>query len=93
MQLQAGITCKMAGAREGKFSFSTILYYLQKGSYPPELELSKQDKLALRKRSKFFYYKDADLYYIGGQGTSGSKLGHDLAQQVTNLWLPCLPCL
>ena len=37
------------------------------GSYPDSY--TKTDKLALRKRSKFFSCKGADLFYVGGSGS------------------------
>ena len=58
---------------EGKFSFSSLLHYLKQGSYPEELNLSKERKLCLRKRAKYFTYKNEDLYYIGGPSTSSDK--------------------
>ena len=58
---------------EGKFSFSSLLHYFKQGSYPEELNLSKEKKLCLRKRAKYFTYKNEDLYYIGGRSTSSGK--------------------
>ena len=49
---------------DGKFLFSDIYNYLRHSRYPEGL--SKADKNALRKRSKFFRVNDKDLYYIGG---------------------------
>ena len=48
---------------EGRFSYSEIHDYLASHKYP--LGFSKADKLALRKRSKFFQVKDGHLYYTG----------------------------
>ena len=48
---------------EGRFSYSEIHDYLASHKYP--LGFSKSDKLALRKRSKFFQVKDGHLYYTG----------------------------
>ena len=48
---------------EGRFSYSEIYDYLASHKYP--LGFSKADKLALRKRSKFFQVKDGHLYYTG----------------------------
>ena len=48
-------------------------HYLKQGSYPEELNLSKERKLSLRKRAKYFTYKNEDLYYIGGPSTSSGK--------------------
>ena len=44
----------------GRFSFTDIYQYLRKWSYP---DISKADKSSLRRRSKFFCYKGADLFY------------------------------
>lgn len=48
---------------EGRFSYAEIHGYLNSGTYPTGF--SKADKLALRKRSKYFKLKDAQLYYCG----------------------------
>ena len=48
---------------EGRFSYAEICKYLDSGSYP--IGFSKADKLALRKRSKYFKLKDGQLYYCG----------------------------
>ena len=47
-----------------RFTFSQIHQYLQFGTYPSHFQ--KSDKLALRKRSKYFKTSDGDLYYVGG---------------------------
>ena len=51
-----------------KFSYSEIATYLQTSRYPDCY--TKQEKSALRKRSKYFTVNDGDgdtnLYYIGG---------------------------
>ena len=52
-----------AQEQEGRFSYSEIHDYLASQKYP--LGFSKADKLALRKRSKFFQVKDGHLYYTG----------------------------
>lgn len=52
-----------AQEQEGRFSYSEIHDYLALQKYP--LGFSKADKLALRKRSKFFQVKDGHLYYTG----------------------------
>ena len=49
------------GAADGKFSFGEIFI---RRRYPEGI--SKSDKNALRKRTKFFRVNDKDLYYIGG---------------------------
>ena len=53
-------------ASEGRFSYTEIYNYLSGKGYPPHLT-RKEDKQALRKRSKFFIAKDAGLYYVGGK--------------------------
>ena len=50
--------------KDGRFSYKQIFSYLSDGQYPPGF--SKADKLALRKRAKFFEAKGSDLYYCGG---------------------------
>ena len=52
-----------AQEQEGRFSYSEIHDYLASQKYP--IGFSKADKLALRKRSKFFQVKDGHLYYTG----------------------------
>ena len=47
----------------GRFSYAEIHDYLDTQSYPSGY--TKADKLALRKRSKFFKVKDGHLYYTG----------------------------
>ena len=57
----------MAADGEGRFSYSEISSYLQSGTYPENY--TKPEKLALRKRSKYFEVHgvdDAKLYYVGG---------------------------
>ena len=49
--------------QEGRFTYGEISNYLHSQSYP--LGFSKADKLALRKRSKFFALKDGQLQYTG----------------------------
>lgn len=49
--------------QEGRFTYGEISNYLHSHSYP--LGFSKADKLALRKRSKFFALKDGQLHYTG----------------------------
>ena len=49
--------------QEGRFTYGEIHKYLHSQSYP--LGFSKADKLALRKRSKFFTLKDGQLHYTG----------------------------
>ena len=51
----------------GRFTFTEIANYLREGSYSSGY--SKADKLALRKRSKYFKLKDSLLYYVGGGKT------------------------
>ena len=64
---------------EARFSFSQIHQYLQYGSYPSDFH--KSDKLALRKRSKFFKSADGSLHYVGGgkQGIALCLLPHYLS--------------
>ena len=50
-------------SQEGRFSFSEIQNYLSAQKYP--LGFSKADKLALRKRVKFFKVDNGHLYYTG----------------------------
>ena len=45
----------------GKFSCSAIFNYLKNGSYPEGY--SKSEKGSLRKRAKFFFVKEAELFY------------------------------
>ena len=45
----------------GKFSYRTIFNYLRDGCYPEGF--LKSEKGSLRKRSKFFVIKEADLFY------------------------------
>ena len=49
--------------QEGRFSYSEINDYLLSQKYPAGF--TKADKLALRKRAKFFKIKDGQLYYTG----------------------------
>ena len=52
---------------DGRFAYATIHSYLDCGVYPKDF--SKSDKLALRKRAKYFCTKDGDLYYVGGSSS------------------------
>ncbi len=45
----------------GRFCCSIIFNYLKDGSYPEGF--SKAEKGSLRKRAKFFFIKEAELYY------------------------------
>ena len=45
----------------GKFSYETIFNYLRDGYYPEGF--SKSEKGSLRKRAKFFFVKEGDLFY------------------------------
>ena len=49
---------------QGRFTFNDIHRYLREGCYPDGY--TKADKLALRKRAKFFCTRGADLIYVGG---------------------------
>ena len=49
------------GESFGKFSYQAIFNYLRDGCYPEGF--SKSEKGSLRKRSKFFAIKEADLFY------------------------------
>ena len=48
-----------------KYTFSELYNYLSRREYPPDA--SKQYKLGIRKRSKYFIMDEGRLYYIGGQ--------------------------
>ena len=50
--------------QDGRFSFAIIYTYIKDRRYPNDF--SKSDKHALRKRAKFFKFKDTQLYYVGG---------------------------
>ena len=47
----------------GKFSYQAIFNYLKDGTYPGEF--TKAEKGSLRKRAKYFFIKEADLFYKG----------------------------
>ena len=64
------IACGVSSG-EGRFSYSVIHAYLRGGSYPAGF--TKADKLALRKRDKFFIAKDCELYYVGGATKTSKK--------------------
>ena len=51
-------------AEQGRFTFNDIHRYLHDGRYPDGY--TKSEKLALRKRAKFFCARGADLFYVGG---------------------------
>ena len=51
----------------GKFSFEEIFNYLKDGCYPASF--SKSEKGFLRKRTKFFYIMNAELFYKSKSGT------------------------
>ena len=51
-------------AREGRFLYSEIYDYINSGKYPTGFE--KADKLALRKRAKYFDVRGTKLVYLGG---------------------------
>ena len=53
---------------DGKYTFSELYDYLSRREYPPDA--SKQYKLGIRKRSKYFITDEGRLYYIGGQKKS-----------------------
>ena len=57
---------------DGRFAYATIHCYLDCGVYPKDF--SKSDKLALRKRAKYFCTKGADLYYVGGSSSKFTVL-------------------
>ena len=50
-----------AQLEQGRFTFNDIHRYLRDGCYPDGY--TKPDKLALRKRAKFFCARGADLFY------------------------------
>ena len=54
----------MEAESEGRFTYRQIYEYVKDGKYPEGFE--KCNKLALRKRSKFFLVQEMHLYYIGG---------------------------
>ena len=51
-----------AQLEQGRFTFNDIHRYLRDG-------YTKPDKLALRKRAKFFCTRGADLIYVGGSSS------------------------
>ena len=51
---------------ESRFTYAQIQKYIESQSYPTGF--LKADKLALRKRAKFFKVVDGHLYYTGGKG-------------------------
>ena len=51
-------------SQQGRFSFGEIHEYFVKRVYPEGF--SKENKQALRKRSKFFAVRQENLYYVGG---------------------------
>lgn len=55
----------MADCSQSRYSFTEIFDYLAHGKYP--MNVDKQYKHGLRKRSKFFCEQRGQLYYIGGQ--------------------------
>ena len=55
----------MADCSQSRYSFTEIIDYLAHGKYP--MNVDKQYKHGLRKRSKFFCEQHGQLYYIGGQ--------------------------
>ncbi len=60
----------MAGDNNhGRFSFSTIYNYIKDGIYPDGF--SKSDKGSLRKKAKFFFTKEADLFYKSSKQCTG----------------------
>ena len=50
--------------QDGRFSFGEIHEYVVRGVYPEGF--TKENKQALRKRSKFFASRQENLYYVGG---------------------------
>lgn len=48
---------------EGRFTYSQLYDYIDGAE-----GFEKEDKLALRKRAKFFSVRKANLYYLGGSG-------------------------
>ena len=56
-----------AQLEQGRFTFNDIHRYLRDGCYPDGY--TKPDKLALRKRAKFFCTRGADLIYVGGSSS------------------------
>ncbi len=53
-------------AQEGRFLYKDIYNYIEEGIYPENYQ--KQDKLALRKRAKYFQIVEGSLHYVGGKG-------------------------
>ena len=58
-------------AEQGRFTFNNIHRYVHDGRYPDGYTKSK--KLALRKRTKFFCARGADLFYVGGASSKSLK--------------------
>ncbi len=54
----------------GRFSYNTIYSYIKDGTYPEGF--SKSDKCSLRKRAKYFFIKEADLYYTSKTPSTGN---------------------
>ena len=54
------------------FFYETVRSYLNCRTYPDSF--SKADKLALRKRAKYFCIKGADLYYVGDSSSKFTAL-------------------
>ena len=55
-------------AKQGRFRFNDIHHYLHDSRYPDGY--TKSEKLALRKRAKFFCARGADLFYVGGASST-----------------------
>ena len=64
--------------REGRFSYSEIYEYVAMRSYPEGF--TKEDKLAIRKRSKYFAVKKENLYYVGGKYNDAIDCCYSLSQ-------------
>lgn len=56
----------------GRFSYNTIYSYIKDGTYPEGF--SKSDKGSLRKRAKYFFIKEADLYYTSKTTSTGNVM-------------------
>ena len=68
---------------EGRFSYSEIHEYVATKSYPEGF--TKEDKLALRKRSKYFAVREENLYYVGGKYTVIHAVRTVFASALTNM--------
>ena len=66
-KLAMDINSSSSSSDNGRFNFCTVFEYLSSGKYPENFD--KKDKLALRKRSKFFICRGQHLFYVGGSSS------------------------